>query len=511
MITVPVGRTLLNAYNEKYNKSYSAKEFFDHVYFELFFNNKKYLYWVQNSSFVQELSTSKKGEKGIRETIKDSEGKTIKFNSEDEAETYLETIVKPRTDFLEAKSVKKNGIKILKTLNEDERKIKLEEFHKKVNNAYDNNDIEASVALGFPASESKEFATTSGLVSSVKIEIDIEEIYLSWIGAGLSIGVAGGFSILFDQPDILLKVYDGWKVYRKFLNNPSLEDLAPNKITSWNGQWLNYIYDKYPEPAPDFGTLNEKGVFKATTKGTVINTVKWSQLFFNLSKHFSNKTYTGYLFSFGQRNTTLGFFPFRFSEAKTLIGTYKKLFGKNAVLRDAKKYEQIYGIHIKRACELGAIGIQALEPEGLKEYFKPGKTPSFKKEKNEEKDYEKNIIPFRTYKTWLLAMISKNKEEMVDYTATIAKTLIQCAEAYRKEKKGKTKFSNQIKELLSSSSKRAFIDQLSELIREKEFVNNEQLDVFNELKNRVHLSNSVDFKYLITLIKFDYAFQSRKT
>ena len=108
-------------------------------------------------------------------------------------------------------------------------------------------------------------------------------------------------------------------------------------------------------------------------------------------------------------------------------------------------------------------------------------------------------------------MITKNKEDMVDYTATIARTLIECAEAFRKEHKGKTKLSNQIKELLSTGSKRAFIEKLAELINEKDFVNNEQLDVFNELKKRVHLSNSTDFKYLITLIKFDYAFQSRKS
>lgn len=37
MITTLVGRTFLKAYNEKHNKDYSAKEFFEEVYFELFF------------------------------------------------------------------------------------------------------------------------------------------------------------------------------------------------------------------------------------------------------------------------------------------------------------------------------------------------------------------------------------------------------------------------------------------------------------------------------------------
>lgn len=43
MITTLVGKTFLKAYNEKYSKNYSAKEFFEKVYFELFFNHPKYM------------------------------------------------------------------------------------------------------------------------------------------------------------------------------------------------------------------------------------------------------------------------------------------------------------------------------------------------------------------------------------------------------------------------------------------------------------------------------------
>ena len=34
MIAEKIGRTLLNAYNEKYEKYYSAREFFENEYFE---------------------------------------------------------------------------------------------------------------------------------------------------------------------------------------------------------------------------------------------------------------------------------------------------------------------------------------------------------------------------------------------------------------------------------------------------------------------------------------------
>ena len=109
--------------------------------------------------------------------------------------------------------------------------------------------------------------------------------------------------------------------------------------------------------------------------------MKWSRLFFNLSRQFPDETYTAYIFSFGQTNKTLGFYPFKFQQARRIIEFYKKLFGENAAMKDSNYYENMYGIHIKRACELGAIGIQALEPEGLRKYFDKDKMPNLKKSK----------------------------------------------------------------------------------------------------------------------------------
>ena len=59
MIAATVGRTFLNAWNDKYQKEYSAKEFFEKEYFSLFFDHPKYMQWVTNSPFVQ----MKKGQK----------------------------------------------------------------------------------------------------------------------------------------------------------------------------------------------------------------------------------------------------------------------------------------------------------------------------------------------------------------------------------------------------------------------------------------------------------------
>ena len=469
MITVNVGRTFLKAWNEKNEKQLTAKEFFEQEYFELFFNHNKYLQWPTNSPFVQ----MKKGQKPELLTVA-------------------------------------------------ERKEKLFNLHEKI----EQGERDASIAIGFPASELKEFATTSGLVTDIPLLFEEEEIYLSWIGSGLSLGVSGGLSILFDQPEILYKTYEGWKVYRSFLNEPTLEKLAGNKITSWNGQWLNFVYSNFNRGHHDFATLDNLGIFKHDKTETVIETVKWSRLFFNLSNHYPNQTITGYVFGFGQMNKTMGFYPFRFQQARKLISFYKVLFGENAALTDLGKYEDMYGIHIKRACELGALGIQALEPEGLRKYFDADKMPNLSKSKvtrkgnqsdedfesaikeANQKDYENKIIPFRIYKTWLLAMITKNKEELSDYTQEVAKALFEYRTELQKDKSGSRKAANNISNLLSAKSKKGFIETLTEIISDLK-PDNKALTVYKGLRDYVHLLNNEDFGYFVVLLKFDYAYQER--
>lgn len=153
MITTIIGKTFLKVYNELFGKDYSAKEFFVKEYFELFFNHPKYMQWVTNSPFVQ----MKKGQKP-------------------------------------------------ELLSTDERLEKLMNLHEKVSEEV----ADASFAIGYPASESEDFASTSGLVSDIITTADEEDIYFSWIGSGLGIGVAGGYNLLIDDATILMEIYEGW-------------------------------------------------------------------------------------------------------------------------------------------------------------------------------------------------------------------------------------------------------------------------------------------------------------
>ncbi|WDN90603.1 hypothetical protein BuS5_03574 [Desulfosarcina sp. BuS5] len=266
--------------------------------------------------------------------------------------------------------------------------------------------------------------------------------------------------------------------------------------------------------------LDNLQFFKREKNGDIIiETIKWSKLFFNISKQFSDQTLIGYVYSLGQTNKTFGFIPFHFKQAQTIKHFYKLLFGENNAMRDSAAYEDIYGTHIKRACELGVIGLHALQPKGLKQYFAEGKKPDFKKTKvtqkrredenaykiREEKAFLKDkgkVILFRTYKTWLVAMITKNKEEMIDYTKEIAIAL----HSYRANTTTTVAKNLIAKELLIAKSKKNFIDALAEIVKN---IQQEHLEAFKELKNRVHLMTSEDFGYFVVLLRFDYAYEER--
>ncbi|MEB2785223.1 hypothetical protein [Algoriphagus persicinus] len=446
MITAVIGKTFLKAYNEKYSKELSPKEFFEQEYWELFYNHNKYLMSGGNSPF---------------ENPKISWGRMLSGSIPFESE--------------------------LKRID------RFEKFIEKAENT--NGILDASIAMGFPASDTKEFASTSGLVSDVLIPAEEDEVYLSWIGSGLGIGVAGGFTILFDNPAITLQTFEGWKVYRKYLNDPTLEKLRGNQINTWNGQWLTYSLnpEEYREDF-DFSELTNQKIFKVDTSMAEVATVNWSQLFFSLSTQFPNDEMMGYVYGFGQTNKTIGFIPFQLKSGENIKEVYQKLFGDFKI--DKKDFESLFGMHIKRACKLGSIGLQALRPDSLKKYMTEEKNLTFKK--------EEDTINYQAYKTWLVAMLTRNKEEITDYTLELAKTI----QRYRA---GGTKLDRKTlieKELFASTSKRGFIEALTKMVKD---LDGDELVGIKSLKDEVHLMTNEEYGYFSTLLKFDYAFVEKKS
>jgi len=438
MITAVVGRTFLNAYNIKYRKQLTPKEFFIDEYFELFYNHPKYLQWITNSPFVQ----------------------------------------------------MKSGQKV-HLLTDSERIEKLENLHEKVANELP----DASFALGFPASEIKEFASTSGLVSNITIPTNEDEIYLSWIGSGLGIGVAGGYTILFDDAEITLKTYEGWKVYRKYLNDKTLEKLRGNQISTWNGQWLSYILSESYDENYDFSILTSEKIFAIDTEKIEVNTVFWTKLYFSISQLLPESSLTGYVYGFGQTNKTIGFITFQFKSGRKLKMIYKHLLGDDSTL-SIKNFETLFGMHIKRACELGSIGLHALRPDGLVKYMNESKNISFKNDDDK--------INYFIYKTWLIAMMSKNKEEVTEYTLELARTILR----YRNSGTKNDRKNLVEKELFEAKSKKGFIEHLTTMVKD---LDEQDLSLIKNLKDEIHLMTNEEFGYFSTLLKFDYAYLEKQS
>ena len=305
MIASTIGKTFLKAYNQKYEKDYSAKEFFEEVFFKIFYDDKKYLQWITNSPFVQ-------------------------------------------------------GIKKGHPPNAEQRAEKLQKLIAKISDGA----TDASVAIGYSSTDV--LATTSGQVSNLAINIDEQEIYASWIGGGFGIGVKGGFSMYINEPKVLMTLFEGWHYYRNFLQE--MRRLRPNQIDTWNGQWLAHAYNKRffikNNPLSNFEPFNTKkdGVMELETQ-------TWVKVVFGLSQVFPNSTVLAYVFSLGQTNKTVGFIPVVLPKVRKVIHLYKKLFGENQYLKDANTIEKIFGDKnsIYRACERGAIGIRALEPKMIRD------------------------------------------------------------------------------------------------------------------------------------------------
>ncbi|NLA24624.1 MAG: hypothetical protein GX879_06620 [Bacteroidales bacterium] len=438
MITTLVGKTFLKAYNEKYNQNYSAKEFFEKIYFELFFNHPKYMQWITNSPFVQ----MSKGQKA-----------------------HL--------------------------LSAEERVEKLESLYQKIETEMP----DASFAIGFPASESKTYASTSGLVSDIAIDTNKEDIFLSWIGSGLGIGVAGGYNLLINDPQITLATFEGWKYYRRYLNDPTLEKLRGNQINSWNGQWLTYkLGTKFNENF-SFYDLEQIQVFKVDSSLAEVNTVNWSNLFFSLSNKFPKKTFNAYVYSFGQTNKTVGFIPLHLKAGSRLKDVFRQLYHTEQAF-DSKEFQALFGMHIKRACELGNIGLHALQPANLKKHMHDNAKFTI--------NNDEQILIYQSYKTWLIAMLSKNKEQITDYTIELAELLLR----YRGSAKGTTGKNLIEKDLFGAKSKKGFINALTEMIAD---LSDSDLDVLKSLKDEVHLMTNEEFSYFSTLLKFDYIFIEKKS
>ncbi|MDR1814988.1 MAG: hypothetical protein LBR18_09115 [Tannerella sp.] len=424
MIATNIGRTFLKAYNRKFNKNYSAKEFFVDVYWKLFFAHDKYMQWVTNSPFVQGIK------KGVAPTP-------------------------------------------------EERKQKLQTLIEKIAGS----GADASIAIGFPSLDIN--ATTSGQITNLALPLNEEDVYLSWIGSGFGVGVQSGLSMLFDNPQILLDLFDGWQLYRDVLNQTP--QLRGNQINTWNGQWLAHRYNRMTyDPMRPMASFNP---FNTAKDGAMeVETQAWTKVLLGIARTYSASTETAYVYSLGQTNITVGFIPFELPKIRRPYELYEKYFGTT----DCVQVENIFGtaIGFTKACQMGAIGVNALEPRGFRDVLDKGVIPKYS---------DKETIIFNTYQIWLLSMLSN--EQLWEQAQQIALTLSE----YSKGGSGATtKRSQEVAKLLSSVSKKQFIDGLTTIVN-----NSQEVESLSRIAETVHLMPTDNVPYFLTLLRFRYAVTSK--
>lgn len=428
MITSNIGKIFLDAYNEKYGTSYDARTFFLEQFYPLFFDQNKYMMTAGNSPL---------------------ENPKLSWDDMIKGKKPFET--------------------------PEQRKIRFEKLIKKI----EESEADASIARGYASLDVA--ATTSGQVTDLKLPNSQEEIYASWIGDALGIGVQGGFSILFSNKEILLDIFEGWKLYRTSLNETTM--LKGNQINTWNGQWLSHYYDprEYDADMPLAGyspyNTNKDGIIN-------IDTQTWTKILIGISKKHRNAQILGYIYSIGQTNTTIGFIPFNLNQIRRPIHLYEKIFG----MSNGKNAESLWGtaIGFKTACTYGAIGIKAMEPKGLRDYVYKGKQP---------KAHNYDNINYNVYIIWIYAML--NNDELWEKSQELAELLNEASSD--KDKSISTKRKNLVETMLNATNKKQFIAAAAEVVS---FIG--KIDEFKGIVKEIHGMPTDNVPYFLTLLRFQY-------
>ncbi len=442
MYTESIGQIILDRWRAREGRpDTTAKEYFDEVFFPLFFdgnsNDDGYLMVANNSKFDQAYKQKKKT-----------------------------------------------------PLTAEVRRQALEDFHGAVSELTAH---EGHLYMG-GYSRSVEDPTVSQ-VTNLTVPLDEERTYLTWFGTAAGIGVKGGVSLLLSDPEVLDQLVEGWKWYRKYMSGN--KSLKPHQIDTWNGWWLTMVNDPYgfdqsdPLKSIPADSLAHKNGISAFT------TVKWSQLLFSLARN-KPKGYNplAYIYSFGQTNTSIGFIPLLIDQINKLSETHERLYGK---VEYKEKFIQLYETEFGfiSACRMGAIGLRALEPKNLKNYLpsSEGKTKTVKLNSADDE------LQFHFYKTWITAMLDNTT--LLTRAKELAEKLNSIGPAARGKKTISSKVdeilnANSVKQLV-----KAFTDLLNE--REFRDQKDFDPAIFQDVVSQIMELPASKVPFFLTLVRFESA------
>jgi len=439
MYTSYIGKIFVDLYNNKLNQEHTPESFFENVMFPLFFNDEKHLMEVHNSSFAKQMKVSK-------------------------------ALIK------EHPSKNNNEIRLLRL----QKAISTEEPY-------------GGTFVGYAAKDITR--ETSGQMTDLpEYQISKNEMYASWVGQALAIGVSGGYVFLLNDDDILWKLFCGWEHYRKFLSQtPNLKD---RQIETWNGNWLAHaVSNKFDLAKPFIGF----SIYQENVLGKLaVPTIAWSEIFFSLSKFMNQKEIVINVYKLSQTNSNLGFINVFLHEVKKPIEYKHVIFDfkdfKNEITEeDILKFETFY--NFRSACQLGTIGLKALEPKGLRAFMPKGSMPFAQgNELNFKK--EESYFLYEIYQIWIMATL--NKTQLLELASRTASILHNIEGLDERGKKQMTTLSTETRE---SKNSKQFIENLAKIV---DVVKVEDKVVIKDVVQETLAMPSDNFPLFITLIRFEY-------
>lgn len=439
MYTSYIGRRFLDQWNRRTGRGLTAQQFFDAELHPVFFAHDKYLQWVPNSPFAQKVA---------------------------------------QKDLVPGKQP---------------AAIQLEKLHRNVRELAP----DASFVIGFPAAGTA--GTTSGQVSGVGPVIAAEDIYCSWIGGALGVGVSGGLVLLLDEEAVLWALYEGWQHYRAYLSQrPGLKG---NQIDTWNGRWLTHAFSFGYNAENPTANFDFDAALDTKDGSSAISTQAWVKVLFALAERYQRRL-TAYVYSLAQTNRTIGFVPLALDEVDDLHQLATRLFGASSLIRDWRQLAALYETHygFARACQLGSVGLTAIEPAKLRDYLPDGdktRSPSLKTAADR--------YQFELYQLWILAML--NNQELYNAADRLAAALHRFTDREdQRGSRGKTNVSQKI-ERIFVKHRPAFIEKLTELLDEANAAP-EFREPFEQAVQQVMLMPVDNFPLFIILTRFRYVAQS---
>ena len=443
MYTETIGRKILNIWREETERpEATAREYFDEVFFPLMFDHDHQLLFANNSPFAQNSN---------KNLLLESSGR---------------------------------------------RKV-LQELHQKIFEAAEKRLSPANLHMGGSAIESS--ATTSGMLSNIETDFEIEHFYMSWIGLAAAIGT-DGYNLLIDDNSVLRRTIIGWRYYRTYLSQT--KGLKGRQIQTWNAWWLIISGETSFSPERPFDLLGGDDFISGKAGSWKLKTAGWIKVVFALSSLMGGAHTTAYVFNFGQSNTSVGFIGLRLNEVDHLVELYEELFGEGlgAVARErmVRLYETDLGF--LNACRAGSIGTQQLRPKGLKNYVATGRGPG-KKIRPEKDELTQNF-----YLTWLTAML--NNETLIQRADRLAEALL----GFSTTKRGKKGNQSLVDKLLESYGVRQFADAATLILKEGEFERDDlDVDRINEVVEEVSALPASQFPLFVTFLRFKYAYRAHKS